>query len=67
MPIQNRMAQVRRSKLQDGSSTSQDRATRKRRVIFSLHKFCENGIEYIFELLYRNDLMDAKNVQINKE
>ena len=28
---------------------------------------CMDRIEYMFELLYGNDLMDAKIVQINKE
>ena len=36
-------------------------------AFFSLSKFFENRIEYMFGLLYGIDLFDAKNVGIDKE
>ena len=39
----------------------------KERAFFSIYKFCENLIEYMFELLCGIDLIDAKNLRIDKE
>ena len=35
-------------------------------AFFSLYKFCENWIEYTFELLCGIDLIDAENLRIDK-
>ena len=36
-------------------------------AFFSLSKFFENRIEYMIELLYEIDLIDAENLGIDKE
>ena len=37
----------------------------KRGALFSLYKFFENRIEYMFELLYGIDLIAAENIRID--
>ena len=36
-------------------------------AFFSLYKFYKKRIEYMFELLCGNDLIDAENLRIDKE
>ena len=35
-------------------------------AFFSLYKFCENWIEYMFEFLCGIDLIDSENLRIDK-
>ena len=62
-----RQGEKKKRQFQDNSNNSQKELFEKRGAFFSLSKFFENRIEYMFELLCGIDLIDAENLGIDKE
>ena len=69
--LQNANAKMQRRRKRDNSRTNpaihRKELFEKGGAFFSLSKFFENRIEYMFGLLYGIDLFDAENVEIDQE
>ena len=67
MLVQKRKGRRKRNNSRTTPAIHRKKLFEKGEAFFSLSKFFKNRIEYMFELLCRNDLIDAENLGIDKE